>query len=169
MMTSITAQRTAVIDPGLPPAAWSRPRVGVTVWGSACRKLPAGGRERPDCWGMVWMERQTVKGWGGEKKKRVLGIWLQVPPCSVAPLKHTITQPRAIIRQREKKRGREADRAQTHFEEHYTEQKECFYQSCDYCRSLSALNQPPWLSFLSLLCHSRSACSEHMGLFEWLK
>ena len=41
----------------------------------------------------------------GEKKKRVLCIWLQVPPCSVAPLKHTITQSRAIIRQRERKEG----------------------------------------------------------------
>lgn len=124
MMTSITARHTAVIDPSPSPPAWS----------SVVRKGDGWGAPPGTAWleggpgaGETRLLRHGMNGeTDSEREKRVLGIWLQVPPCSVAPLKHTITQSRAIIRQRERNRGREADREQAHFEEHYTEQRSAF-------------------------------------------
>lgn len=82
--------------------AWSGLLAGLMAWGApAGTARLEGGAERPDCWGVLWIGRQNERE--REKKKiHFLGVWLQVTPCSIAPLKHTITQSGAIIRQREK-------------------------------------------------------------------
>lgn len=102
----------------------------------------------------------TVAGRDTGREKHFPRVWLQVPPCSVALLKHTITQSRAIIWIRGKReRDRVRQRVNSFWRMLHSWANECFYQSCDYCHSLHALNQPTYRFFLFALCHSLSAAS----------
>lgn len=164
MMTSITARRTAVIDPS-------------THWPCERKKRSGGvmvGKRLQDC--MVWgraghgKARLLMHGMNGEKEQRERNVF-SVSDCRFHPAVwlHSNTQllNLELLSDRERNRERERERARQKagpFWGTLYRAKECFYQSCDYCRSLSALNQPPRLSFLSFLplCHSQCAHSEHI-------
>ena len=163
MMTSITARRTAVIDPS---PHWLYREGCVCVWRERERKNPVEGRgwrrncraaERAGCrearllrHGMNG-ETDRARERERERERETCSRYLiagSTPQCSSTQT-HNYSIESYYQTEREIEEERESDRAFP-FGGTLHRAKECFYQSCDYCHSLSALNQLPCLSFLSL-------------------